>query len=168
MLFDELDSRDIRDFLEGEQRSGSFACYFSEELFLPHLPQTTREEVLRFMCERIQSVIEEPEDYEQLVWERESVAPSAFGGRVAMPHPIRPVGEKTIVCVGVLDQDVTWGEHQVRVVFLVTISATNRKEVQGFYEDMVKLITDKGALERLMAEQSWDAMSQIIASIERN
>lgn len=101
LFLDEHDRRDIHRLLEGSE--SSLEGYFSQELFFTHQRFSTKVEALSFLCMHATAYDNLPPDLEQLVWEREHAAPTAFGNGVALPHPIKAVANHSFVAISLLD-----------------------------------------------------------------
>lgn len=147
------DGRDTDDIVTG---------FFSEELFCPHLHCDSREEVIALLCERLREFADAPESLEHLVWERESLAPSSFGGGIAMPHPIEPVMERTYVAVGLLDEAIMWESRSVQIVFLVSISIHKGRNLDGLYEALVRFMNDGRLGASLLANQTFATLCTLL------
>lgn len=162
------DKKDISEVKKLLQRSQStIEPYFSEELFLPHLRCTSREQVLEQMCTFMKGKKDLPDSFLSLVRKREKLAPTTFGNLVAMPHPWKAVSRETSVCIAILDQPVQWGEEQVQVVFLVSIADDKTENLQRFYQVSVRLITDETCIRRLIADRSFHTFLDLIRQKEQ-
>ncbi len=105
----------VKDLLRRDERA-EFAKYFKEHLFFPHLTYSSKAEILNFLisqlCKIEKSNISVSEDeFRALVFDRETLAMTAFGNLVALPHPSRPVSNRTCVAVGLLVHPHDWGGH---------------------------------------------------------
>lgn len=155
VFLDDFDIRGIRKAFDRRNPRSQLRPYFKEELFVPHLSTQTKEETLELLCERMMTAEGLPDEYRRLVFDRERVAPTAFGDVVAIPHPIRPFGSVTRVAVGLLDRPVEWNSHAVKVVFLLSIHEGDHESLEGFYSGMVDLISDARAMRMLSESQKW-------------
>lgn len=142
-------------------------CYFSEELFLPHLQCSTREETLRQMCRFVEERKGLPPQFLELVRKRERLAATSFGKSVAMPHPWKAIGSETFVCIGILDRPVQWGEEQVQLVLLVSIANDTTENLQQFYQVSIRFLTDEVCIRQLIADRSFHTFLNIIKQKEQ-
>ena len=83
-----------------------------------------------------------------------------------MPHPWKAISEETFVCVGILDEPIRWGDQDVQVIFLVSISNRKNKNLQAFYQGMTKMLTDADAISRLIRTQTYDMLLELLEKSE--
>lgn len=162
---DEKDISRVKQLLQ--DRPSMMECYFSEELFLPHLQCSTREETLRQMCRFVEERKGLPPQFLELVRKRERLAATSFGKSVAMPHPWKAIGSETFVCIGILDRPVQWGEEQVQLVLLVSIANDTTENLQQFYQVSIRFLTDEVCIRQLIADRSFHTFLNIIKQKEQ-
>lgn len=161
-FLDDTDVRGMRDLLSRDTACTASAMgYFARDLFFPHLDMGSREEVLEFLCGQVMARRALPGSYRELVFKREGMAPTAFGGIAAMPHPMEALGDETFACVGLLDRPVEWVGSQVRVVFLLSVSREER-ELDSFYEALLDVMMDEMALAKLLDSMSFETLRDIV------
>lgn len=159
----------VKDLLRRDEQE-EFAKHFSEHLFFSHLAYRSKEEVLNFLvsqlCNIEKSNISVSEDeFRALVFDRETLAMTAFGNLVALPHPSRPVSERTCVAVGLLDNPIDWDGHDVAAVFLISVSCSEDEKTRLFNKNMASLLMDKEAICSLVKHQSFSTfVGQITSS----
>jgi len=159
----------VKDLLRRDERA-EFAKYFNEHLFFSHLAYRSKTEVLNFLigqlCKLEKSNISVSEDeFRALVIDRENLAMTAFGNLVALPHPSRPVSERTCVAVGLLDNPINWDGHYVAAVFLISVSCSEDEKTRLFNKNMASLLMDKEAICSLVKHQSFSTfVGQITSS----
>lgn len=134
------------------------SAYYHEELFVAHLDACTREEALARLCALVGEECGLQGELLDLVLKRERLAPTSFGNRVAMPHPIRTVSEQTFVCVGVLDKPIRWVDREVQVVFLVSVARSKRSDIQRFYQTTARYLMDERAISHLIERRSYEEL----------
>ncbi len=157
-LFLDTDERQgIEDVFAHAETEG-VAAYFDRDLFFPHLALATREEVIHLLCERSRAAHDLPDDFEELVQKREELAPTSFGGGLAIPHPYEAVSDATFVAVAILDQPIDWDDKPVSVVFLVSVDKKAGSELEPFYRAVTALFTHKESIRRLSEEQTFEKL----------
>lgn len=161
-FLDPDDVADIRDLLNYGSRGDSYLRRFRPELFFSHLGFKTREEVIDFLCARMAETGEVSEGFRDLVWRREDAVATTFGNGVAMPHPIEPTSDIAFVAVGLLDAPVAWGDHEVRAVFLISISDETNEQLGGFYGALADLFTNPQSMGELVERQDWDTLCDLL------
>lgn len=136
--------------------------YFKDELFFKDLKGTTKEEILRNMCDAIHKVIDIPSDFYQLVMEREEMASTEFGNNIALPHPIRPITDSTFVAIAMLEKPIKWNKQQVKFVFLISTQKDNTESLSLFNESITALVFNKKAMLKLEKEPTLSTFKCII------
>ncbi|MCD7908663.1 MAG: PRD domain-containing protein [Clostridium sp.] len=160
-----LESADIQNMkkvLRSEDGEGvPLAAYFEEELFFSHLKFDNRYDASKFLCQQVMRVKGLTDQFWKLVVKREQAAQTAFGNMVAMLHPWKAVTEETFVCVGILDSPVKWGDQEVQVIFLVSISNRKNKNLQAFYRGMTRMLMDADSIRQLIRTQTYDKLMEL-------
>lgn len=163
-FLDSTEADDVRRMLAESGGAGAapVEALFDERLFLPHLACADRQGAISSLCGAMREVADAPESLEHLVWQREELAPSAFGGLIAMPHPIEPVTERTHVAVGLLDEPIDWAGAPVQIVFLVSISTMKGRDLDGLYKALVRFMNDGRLRDRLLETRSYPVFRSLL------
>ena len=161
-FLDDAELPRVRAALEAEPSSGALGRFFDRRLFFPHCRFSGKEDAISFLCARVREVRDADEDVEELVWQREEMAITSFGNRVAMPHPSRPVVDESVVAVALLDDPVDWGGKDVLAVFLVCISRNRDKGLQPLYRSLAGLMGSESEINELISRQSFDALLELL------
>lgn len=133
--------------------SGFFPC----ELFFAHQRFADKQEAIAWLVERVRDArpSEIPENIEELIWERERMAPTSFGNDVALPHPMEAVTDDTLVAVVLLDAPIDWGTNEVRAIFLLLVTKRPNAHLDDFYSPVASLLNDGEAIARLVNDQTY-------------
>lgn len=142
----------------GSKKTDFLKQYYSESTFFERLEGTTKEEVLKNMCDKIRKDKKVPDDFYQLILEREELGTTDFGNQIAMPHPMRAVTDDSYVYVAILQQPIAWGKADVQVVFLTVVGRQPDANLQKFYELTIELIQNKYAIQTLIEERSFETL----------
>lgn len=161
-FLDDEDMKDLRDLLSDVGLSGSLAPFFAPELFVTDLDVSDKREAIERLCECVAECRKVPSDFCELVLRREELAQTSFGNQVAMPHPVQAVSDDTFVCVGLLSHAIEWNGQAVRAVFLVSVSKAKNKKLESFYRSMAKLLTNKEAIQKLVGNQMWGTLVELL------
>lgn len=159
LFLDDVDCRAVRAMLEG----GGYDAwrYLDERLFIPHLTCSSKDETLRLMVERVRSCRSVDDDFLELIEKRERLAPTAFGGLVALPHPLTPASDESFVCVGLLDHSVEWCGHEVRAVFMLSIAREADEGLKQFYDIFSDLMFDTDSINMLLSNQRFEVLQAL-------
>ena len=76
--------------------------YFPKKLFFTYDSFDTKEQAIHKMVLKCHQNYDLPDNFEQLILEREQLSTSEFNDLIAFPHSHRPVSTTTFVCVALL------------------------------------------------------------------
>lgn len=136
---------------------GFLPQYFKESLFFGRIALSTKEEILRFMCDSVKKITPLPDDFLQCVLEREKMGQTDFGNLVAIPHPCRIMGTKKFVSVAVLDNPIWWGRHDVQVVFLISLEQ-NDTETENLFGAISDFMSSPTAAKTLIQHPTYQTL----------
>lgn len=136
--------------------------YYREDLFFTDIEGNSKEEVIRELCRRVNEKHPLPKGFYQAVLKREKLASTDFGNYVAFPHPYKTMTKDTVVCVGILNRPVCWVRNKVQVVVLVSISATENRELQTFYQMTTGLMQDEKGIQELIAQPDFITFTRLL------
>lgn len=148
MLQDE-DLENIRKLVNGLPRVEKCDDFFTEDLFFADKDFKTKQEIIHFLCEALRQKHIVDENYEQLILRREQLAPTAYGGGFAIPHPVKKEAASNMLAVCTLKNPVTWNADRVRVVFLLALSPERDERFDQLFEQLVNLMEDKAKVRAL-------------------
>ena len=155
---------DLRKYFQNDRRE-SLMGYFSEDLFLPGMSESSKDAVLRRLCDVASSRRDIPVNLYDYVLRREEIGGTAFGNYVAIPHPNQPVGEESFVVTGLLAQPVMWDQDEVQIVFLLSMKEGGDRNLQLFYRTVSRFLSDKSLVQRLIQNQSYENLISILDSL---
>lgn len=162
------DRKVVKRALELSGYGSSIASYYPEDLFIPELAARNKTEVLEKMCALVQAKRKVPEIFFQSVMKRESLARTEFGNSVAMPHPDEPMSSETFVCVAVLKEAVSWGDNQVRVVFMVSVDTARHSDLRRFYSTTARFLLNPLYINELYKTRSYDTLIRLMKETDQS
>lgn len=163
-----LDERDISVMNElfSYPVDRELAC-FDARLFEPHLAAASADEVIDRLSALAATVEDLPENFADLVRERERLAATAFGNDVALPHPMQAVSDRTFVAIGLLDEPVAWGAHEVRAVFLISVARETDIDLNAFYHALLRVLMDADAVALLLKDRRFETLLALVREQRR-
>ncbi len=157
----------VRGFLARE-RKADILQYYPQQLFFPDLHAADKEEALRKLVELVDKVHPLPKGFYEAVLQREGMAHTCMGNRVAMPHPCKVMTDDTFVSVALLHDPIQWDEQNtVQAIFLVSVSKKKNKKLQDFYSITARLLLDGGRIDRLLEERTYQTLAECLASADK-
>lgn len=159
------DVKNVMNVLETSQND-TILKYYSSDLFISELDLNTKDEVLNYMCDVIEKVEVIPKDFRKAVFEREKIAQTEFGNRVAIPHPCRTLSKRTFACIAILKNPIIWEKQEVEVIFLISIEDKPSKEIQKFYKTTSKLLLNKQYISELIRNKHFITLTKLFHKVE--
>lgn len=144
-----------------EQDIHQVETYFKADYkeLLPYIDQqaiflkqtlSTKEAALQFLYNQLKGPLQLPNDYLIHVFERENIAPTAYGNLIAIPHPITAQTKETHVSMMTLDKPIEWGDKKVQFIILLNVSKDSQEDLQALYSFITKLVENKKHIQRLI------------------
>lgn len=156
----------VRDWLNSYEEV-DVKKFFWPDLFFKDIELETREEILKYICEKTAECRKIPRNFLEAVMMREQLAQTEFGNMVALPHPNQTMTEETFVCVCILKHPVIWYKKTVQVVFLVSISTKHTGEyLQTLYGALSRLILDEDMVRQLIEQKSFSGLMKLLGGNE--
>lgn len=164
-----IDEQDIflKDYFKVDHQN-HILSYFTPELFIPNISLDKKEDILNLMCECVKQQKNTPENFYELVVERERIGSTSFGNYIAIPHPYKPVGEESFVAIGVLKNPILWDDEMVQIIFLLSMKEGGDEHLQLFYKIVSKLLRNKKFISMLIRNQSYEQLLYIIDLLSNN
>lgn len=162
-----LGSKDISkidQFVAFEEKS--ITDYFPEENVFLNQSFKSKDEVINFLADYAQTVDQLPDNYTQLIYEREKIAPTAYGNMIAIPHPISPQTTQTFLTVCTLKKPIEWAERRVQFVCLLNVEKNSQEDLQDMYGILGRIVNDEKLIQKLISSQSYHAFIQTLLRIE--
>ncbi|MDU4150023.1 MAG: PRD domain-containing protein [Enterobacteriaceae bacterium] len=136
--------------------------YYLPELFVTDIVAQNKEDALKILCSHTEKFYPLPEGFYDAVMKREVLGQTDFGNLIAIPHPFQVMTRKSFVTVGILRQPVWWGNNEVQVIFLISISSEEDSEIGRFYQLTTKLLFDGEALQQLLNDQRFEVLMSLL------
>ena len=127
---------------------------------------TTKEDILKQLCDRIGKNMKLPEGFYESVMEREALHTTDYSPYVAVPHPTNLTTEEDIVAVAVLEKPVFWGRHNIQVLFCAFLSLNDEEPTQLFYEVTSHLISDRKMIDQLIHDPSYSMLIGLLGTVK--
>lgn len=159
-FLDEGDARRVENVLRGDVVLDAVDAFVGPQRFLCDLGATTREGVLRELCQRICAAEQVDPNFTDLVFAREELIQIKTGTGVALPHPQGITNDRTFAYVAVLPQRVEWHGEDVRVVILVSMGRADEGDSRRHVlsEAFARFALDAKAVARLVEDPTYQAL----------
>lgn len=139
------DSKELYDFITSTS-NGQQILYnlFNPKLTFVNSELKSRESVLNFLCDKLETQNIVNSDFREKMFRREHMYSTAIGGGIAIPHPIKFASKKSKVAFMQLKQPIKWDKNgnEINLIFLLAINEQEYPKVQTLFSFLVDLQND--------------------------
>lgn len=162
-----LETKDIETISKAINNKFEVKKFFDERLFFDEIEGNSVEEVLKNMTNKIREVKEVPENFFDLIMEREKLGITNFQTGAAFPHPNLPCVEHTFIAVGILKKAIVWETSKVQMVYLFALTRNEKEhEIPLLYRVSGELLTDINAIKDIIDNKTFACLSKYLQEIE--
>ncbi|MGT2906240.1 BglG family transcription antiterminator [Streptococcus dentiloxodontae] len=147
----------------------NFNHYFSENAFLL-LSTGSKEVVLQQLVHSISA--EENQEFEkrmlQLIEQREAMSSVVFSDTIAVPHPIKAIGNNHHIAVAIIKNGLYWNQKfpAIKLVFLTSMSIYENDGLPDLASAIVDLVDQSDLQHAMIACQSFDQFRELFLNIK--
>lgn len=125
----------------------------------------TQDAALQLLCETLVGEGVAHARFERDVRERERLSSTAFGELIAVPHSIHMDCHRTAISILISKNPIPWGDSEVRMVALFTLSPTGRHVFRDVLDAFIATLADSERMDRIVeaAEDYEDVVRAIVA-----
>lgn len=135
--------------------------FLDKRYFLTDIKAESKEDVLKQMITYLEDYISLPDNFYDLVMEREQLGQTDFGNLIAIPHPYKSVEGHQFVMLGILQNPIWWGHNDVQIILLISLTdKVDVKEVEQFYRVLTDWMTDKNFVNKFLKNPTYDFLIQ--------
>lgn len=130
------------------------SSFFHEKLFFKEDNFQNKEEVIRFLGQKIIDFGLAENGFIESVLKRESLSSTSFFETFAIPHAMELNARKTMFCVLVSEAGIPWDEHRIHIVLMIAVHQKDRKEFMKIYNGVVQSLENPQKVEQLISANS--------------
>lgn len=134
-----------------------------EQLFEIAHTAVTKEETLSMMCEIMEQKKFVDSSFLTNVIEREAMSSTAFG-RIAIPHAIKMNAKKTGMFALVNDKGIEWGDLNVNIVLLISVSIDDRRIFHDVFDSLATILTEEGNVSQIVTAADYQSFVDLLVS----
>lgn len=164
-FIDEKDIRRIKKALLGESEASELLKYFKEEYFMGVIEAKDQQDVIFQMCQRACLYNDFDENLYDACIRREELGSTAYGHKIALPHPDSLISNKTIVVTAVLKKPIIWNEQKVQLIFLICVERGNQKDLRVLFECLSKLMMDDQCISNIIYKPDYKMLIHYIKKL---
>lgn len=140
-----------------------FSQYFDPKLFFIRNDFNEKEEVLKYLCNKLEGYAVVGSDFYPNVLERENASSTAFG-RIAIPHSVYMEAYQTKITVLISTEGIRWDEKIVNIIFLTSINYEDRETFAQVYEGLISIFDDVDNYLQLLTINTFDEFELFVKS----
>lgn len=161
-LLEEKDFNLIESCLKAGTAKLHIRDLMDEKLFFTDIDAQNKEEALQILIQKVSDHVSIPDNFYQLVLEREELASTELNNLVAIPHPNCAVTNSTFIATGILKKPIIWISKSVQIIFLIAIMPNNKQDLRDFYEGVVDFVTKEKNTTELLHKQTYDNLMNLL------
>lgn len=162
-----LETKDIEKISKVINDKFEVKKFFDEKLFFSEIEGNSVKEVLQNMTHKIREVKEIPENFFELIMERERLGITNFQTGAAFPHPNLPCVDHTFIAVGILKKAIVWETSKVQMVYLFALTKNEKEcELPMLYKVSGELLTDTNAIKNIIENKTFTCLTKYLQEIE--
>ncbi|WP_276974232.1 BglG family transcription antiterminator [Dielma fastidiosa] len=161
-LLEEKDFNLIESCLKAGTAKLHIRDLMDEKLFFTDIDAQNKEEALQILIQKVSDHVSIPDNFYQLVLEREEFASTELNNLVAIPHPNCAVTNSTFIATGILKKPIIWNSKSVQIIFLIAIMPNNKQDLRDFYEGVVDFATKEKNTTELLHKQTYDNLMNLL------
>lgn len=121
-----------------------------------------KDEVIRFLCEKMKEIYDLPPDFENLVFKRERLSSTEIGNYVAIPHPYAMCTPQTLIGLCTLKKAIVWNQRKVKFVFLVSYAKKDLAISHSYNEQLMERLLDADWIGQLEKCETYEQFEWLI------
>ncbi len=127
-----------------------FNVYIHPDNFYYDNKHTDRDIVIRKLCNNLESKNLVDSNFLPSVLVREAIASTDICDMYAIPHAMEFIANETSMCIYINPKGISWGENEVKIVFLSAINRNNVKNLRLLYDLIVETVSDMDCFSKLI------------------
>lgn len=149
--------------------SSDFDHYFSKDAFL-QLSDVSKEEVLKKMILSISKGEKShfADKMEELIYQREAMSSVVFSDTIAVPHPIKAVGNRHHIAVAMIKDGLFWNQDypKMKLVFLTSMSIYDNDGLPELASCIATLVDRPDIQQKMLTCQSFEQFKKLFLKLE--
>ncbi|GAA4079711.1 BglG family transcription antiterminator [Amphibacillus indicireducens] len=149
-----------------KKRSTRLVDFIKKEFVFLNKAFTTKEATLNFLVEQIQTKMDLPDHYLDLIYEREEVAPTAYGNLIAIPHPITAQAKETFLSICTLQKPIDWAGKRAQFICLLNVEKDGHQDLEIMYKGLIRIVEDPNIVQQLIQTKNYRDFVKILLALE--
>jgi len=160
----EEDYRSIKMAMDGFSGKEDILAFFKQSMmFIGTI--NSKDELITRLSDLIEKQDSRNKNLKDEVFKREAMGGTFFGNFVAMPHPMRPITNKTYIAFALLENELIWDDNGnfARIVLLISIEENNPRAFQ-LWSYLSEFITNEMFVNAILDKLTFDNFMQQLSN----
>lgn len=149
-----------------DEKRDSILDYINKDLVFLNQSFQTKDSVLTFLVDQIRLRMDLPDNYLNLIHEREEVAPTAYGNLIAIPHPITAQAKQTFLTICTLQKPIIWADKQVQFVCLLNVEKDGHEDLENMYKALIRIVENPTVIQQLIQAKDYRHFINLLLLLE--
>lgn len=128
--------------------------YFFEELFVINDNLKTKQDIIAYLCEKLECNGYVNSDFIEHIYQRESIAPTCFGYQYAIPHTSKKIANKNGIAVMILKEPILWDGFEIKIVLMFALHKSF-DQIPKLYDFIINAFEDHQRFNRILDSNSF-------------
>ncbi len=152
----------IRALKKNDQIRKYLEPLFDCSLFFTDKDFTKEQDIVKILCDYLVDKNYVDFDYYDYVLKREELSSTVFGN-TAIPHSLKPMGKKSVICACVFKKSRQVFEKQVNIIFLLSIAPKDQAKFNEIFSKLTEIVLGETTQQKLLKCDSYDKFIALLA-----
>ena len=137
-------------------RKHQFNSIFSKKYFEHNHYEKTPIDMINYISDKAFKLNLVDKHFSRSVLQRESITPTSFDNRIAIPHSIIDRSNQTFAYVISNDKAMRWGYFDVNIVILIGISKNDNQKFREIYSSLLNIIANDKTISKIIKSKKYE------------
>lgn len=142
--------------------SNSLEKYIQEDLFFVDTDFSTKEEIIDFLLEKMESKKYLKKEDFKYFYKREKISSTEIGNMIAIPHAMDIEPDTSKIAILINKKAVVWEKEKVRLVILLSIQKKLYLEFQSIFEKLYDVFSEEKNIYYLLNAKNYKDFIKIL------
>ena len=139
-----------------------FKLYFDPNSFFVDTTITKKNDILNYLCENLENQKIVDKEFKPSVFLREAIASTDITNMYAIPHAMDFIAKRTVISVFINPKGISWGDSNVKIVFLSAINRKNVTNLRILYDFLIDMVSNPSCFSKLIHAKSIEEFSNYL------
>lgn len=156
-----------KDRMHGDATLRNVERFLSPELFHNEYYRDTSAEMIESLAAECVRKGYCDEDFCEQVLQRERLSPTEFHNRVAMPHTLSAIANRSFLATVINRRPMRWHNDEVNIIFMVGIAEHDRDAFRQLFDSLLEVLSEPANVNQLIASEGYDDFAARLSQMIR-